>query len=312
MDILVTGGAGFIGSHVLEKLQKVSEQSAEEIKVVVLDDLSNGSREHVPSGMELVVGDVRDQHVVEDVFSRHHFSAVIHLAAQTMVPVSVENPLLDCQVNLGGILHILEACRKWQVPHVLFSSSAAVYGDNLHIPLKESEPLCPMSPYGITKMTTEQYMRVYHELYGLDATVFRFANVYGERQGEKGEGGVVSIFCKFLSQGSPITVYGDGNQTRDFVYAGDIASAIVQALPLTGYHTINVSTGTETSINDLIRSFERVIGHKAEVQYAPLRPGDIQRSVLSNKELIQTLHIKPEMTLEQGIARTYTWYKHPM
>ena len=312
MDILVTGGAGFIGSHVLEKLQKVSEQSAEEIKVVVLDDLSNGSREHVPSGMELVVGDVRDQHVVEDIFSRHHFSAVIHLAAQTMVPVSVENPLLDCQVNLGGILHILEACRKWQVPHVLFSSSAAVYGDNLHIPLKESEPLCPMSPYGITKMTTEQYMRVYHELYGLDATVFRFANVYGERQGEKGEGGVVSIFCKFLSQGSPITVYGDGNQTRDFVYAGDIASAIVQALPLTGCHTINVSTGTETSINDLIRSFERVIGHKAEVQYAPLRPGDIQRSVLSNKELIQTLHIKPEMTLEQGIARTYTWYKHPM
>ena len=161
-------------------------------------------------------------------------------------------------------------------------------------------------------MTTEQYMRVYHELYGLDATVFRFANVYGERQGEKGEGGVVSIFCKFLSQGSPITVYGDGNQTRDFVYAGDIASAIVQALPLTGYHTINVSTGTETSINDLIRSFERAIGHKAEVQYASPRPGDIQRSVLSNKELIQTLHIKPEMTLEQGIARTYTWYKHPM
>lgn len=312
MDILVTGGAGFIGSHVLEKLQKVSEQSAEDIKVVVLDDLSNGSREHVPSGMELVVGDVRNQHVVENVFSRHHFSAVIHLAAQTMVPVSVENPLLDCQVNLGGILHILEACRKWQVPHVLFSSSAAVYGDNLHIPLKESEPLCPMSPYGITKMTMEQYMRVYHELYGLDATVFRFANVYGERQGEKGEGGVVSIFCKLLSQGSPITVYGDGNQTRDFVYAGDIASAIVQALPLTGYHTINVSTGTETSINDLIRSFERVIGHKAEVQYASPRPGDIQRSVLSNKELIQTLHMKPEMTLEQGIARTYTWYKHPM
>ncbi len=312
MDILVTGGAGFIGSHVLEKLQKVSEQSVEKIKVVVLDDLSNGSREHVPSGMELVVGDVRNRNVVEDVFSRHHFSAVIHLAAQTMVPVSVENPLLDCQVNLGGILRILEACRKWQVPHVLFSSSAAVYGDNLHIPLKESEPLCPMSPYGITKMTTEQYMRVYHELYGLDATVFRFANVYGERQGEKGEGGVVSIFCKLLSQGKPITVYGDGNQTRDFVYAGDIASAIVQALPLTGYHTINVSTGTETSINDLTRSFERAIGHKAEVQYAPPRPGDIQRSVLSNKELIQTLHIKPEMTLEQGIARTYTWYKHPM
>ena len=312
MDILVTGGAGFIGSHVLEKLQKVSEQSAEEIKVVVLDDLSNGSREHVPSGMELVVGDVRDKNMIEDVFSRHHISAVIHLAAQTMVPVSVENPILDCQVNLGGILRILEACRKWQVPHVLFSSSAAVYGDNLHIPMKESEPLCPMSPYGITKMTTEQYLRVYHELYGLDATVFRFANVYGERQGEKGEGGVVSIFCKLLSQGKPITVYGDGNQTRDFVYAGDIASAIVQALPLTGYHTINVSTGTETSVNDLVHSFERAIGHKATVNYAPSRPGDIQRSVLSNEKLRHTLHIEPVMTLEQGIARTFAWYKHQM
>ena len=229
-----------------------------------------------------------------------------------MVPVSVENPLLDCQVNLGGILHILEACRTFHVPHVLFSSSAAVYGDNPRIPLAETEKLRPSSPYGITKMTTEHYLRVYHELYGLDATVFRFANVYGERQGEKGEGGVVSIFCKLLSQGNPITVYGDGNQTRDFVYAGDIASAIVQALPLTGYHTINVSTGTETSINDLIHSFEQAIGHKAEVQYAPPRPGDIQRSVLSNKELIQILHMKPEMTLEQGIAHTFDWYKHLM
>lgn len=312
MDILVTGGAGFIGSHVLEKLQKVNKQSDEEMKIVVLDDLSNGSREHVPSGIELVIGDVRDGNIVEDVFSQHHFSAVIHLAAQTMVPVSVENPILDCQVNLGGILHILEACRKWQVPHVLFSSSAAVYGDNLHIPLKESEPLCPMSPYGITKMTTEQYMRVYHELYGLDATVFRFANVYGERQGERGEGGVVSIFCKLLSQGKPITIYGDGNQTRDFVYAGDIASAMVEALPLTGYHTINISTETETSINDLVQSFERAIGHKAEVHYASPRPGDIQRSVLSNKELKQTLHMEPEMNLEQGIARTFAWYKQKM
>lgn len=172
--------------HVLEKLQKVSEQSAEEIKVVVLDDLTNGSREHVPSGMELVVGDVRDKNMIEDVFSRHHISAVIH------------------------------------------------------------------------------------------------------------------------------TVCGDGNQIRDFVYVGDIISAIVQALPLNGYHTINISTGTETSINDLIHSFERAIGHKAKLQYVPPRLGDIQRSVRSNEELVQTLHIKPEMTLEQGIARTYTWYKHPM
>lgn len=174
------------GIYVFDKLQKVSEQFAEEIKVVVLDDLTNRSREHVPSGMKLVVGDVCNQNIVEDVFSRHHIFAIIH------------------------------------------------------------------------------------------------------------------------------TVCGDENQTRDLDYAGDIASAIVQALPLIGYHTINVSTGTEMSINELIHSFERAIGHKAEVQYVPPRLGDIQRSVLSNEELVQTLHMKPEMTLEQGIAYTFVWYKHQM
>ena len=189
--------------------------------VVVFDNLSSGSKEHVPAGMELVEGDVCDEAAVDALFADHHFDAVIHLAAQTMVPTSVEQPVLDCRINLEGVLHVLEACRIHGTRHILFSSSAAVYGDNLHIPLKETERLVPTSPYGITKMTTEHYLRVYHELYGMDATVFRFANVYGERQGEKGEGGVVSIFCKLLSQRQGITVFGDGNQTRDFVYAGD-------------------------------------------------------------------------------------------
>lgn len=302
MNILVTGGAGFIGSHVLQVLRKRS------IQTVVLDNLSSGSRENVPTGMELVVGDICDLTAVDAVFASHHFDAVVHLAAQTMVPVSVEHPVLDCQINLEGVLHVLECCRTYGVPHILFSSSAAVYGDNLHVPLKETEPLLPTSPYGITKMTTEHYLRVYHALYGMNATVFRFANVYGERQGEKGEGGVVSIFCKLLSQGQGITVFGDGQQTRDFVYAGDIARAIVQALPLQGYHTINVSTGKKTSINDLIHSFEATIGHAANVSYTAPRPGDILRSVLSNDNLIHTLNMTTEMNLEAGIKRTYQWY----
>ncbi len=304
MEILITGGAGFIGSHILAQLQ-----GRRDMDVVVFDNLSSGSKEHVPAGMELVEGDVCDEAAVDALFADHHFDAVIHLAAQTMVPTSVEQPVLDCRINLEGVLHVLEACRTHGTGHILFSSSAAVYGDNLHIPLKETERLVPTSPYGITKMATEHYLRVYHELYGMDATVFRFANVYGERQGEKGEGGVVSIFCKLLSQRQGITVFGDGNQTRDFVYAGDIAQAIIRALPLKGYHTMNVSTGQETSINDLIRSFEKAVGYTVPVQYTAPRTGDILRSVLSNEALKRDLGFVPAMDLEEGIRRTYDWYR---
>lgn len=304
MEILITGGAGFIGSHILAQLQ-----GRRDMDVVVFDNLSSGSKEHVPAGMELVEGDVCDEAAVDALFADHHFDAVIHLAAQTMVPTSVEQPVLDCRINLEGVLHVLEACRIHGTGHILFSSSAAVYGDNLHIPLKETERLVPTSPYGITKMATEHYLRVYHELYGMDATVFRFANVYGERQGEKGEGGVVSIFCKLLSQRQGITVFGDGNQTRDFVYAGDIAQAIIRALPLKGCHTMNVSTGQETSINDLIRSFEKAVGYTVPVQYTAPRTGDILRSVLSNEALKRDLGFVPAMDLEEGIRRTYDWYR---
>lgn len=304
MKVLITGGAGFIGSHILAQLQ-----GRRDMDVVVFDNLSSGSKEHVPAGMELVEGDVCDEAAVDALFADHHFDAVIHLAAQTMVPTSVEQPVLDCRINMEGVLHVLEACRIHGTRHILFSSSAAVYGDNLHIPLKEMERLVPTSPYGITKMTTEHYLRVYHELYGMDATIFRFANVYGERQGEKGEGGVVSIFCKLLSQRQGITVFGDGNQTRDFVYAGDIAQAIIRALPLKGYHTMNVSTGQETSINDLICSFEKAVGYTVPVQYTAPRTGDILRSVLSNETLKRDLGFVPAMNLEEGIRRTYDWYR---
>lgn len=304
MKVLITGGAGFIGSHILAQLQ-----GRRDMDVVVFDNLSSGSKEHVPAGMELVEGDVCDEAAVDALFADHHFDAVIHLAAQTMVPTSVEQPVLDCRINLEGVLHVLEACRIHGTRHILFSSSAAVYGDNLHIPLKEMERLVPTSPYGITKMTTEHYLRVYHELYGMDATIFRFANVYGERQGEKGEGGVVSIFCKLLSQRQGITVFGDGNQTRDFVYAGDIAQAIIRALPLKGYHTMNVSTGQETSINDLICSFEKAVSYTVPVQYTAPRTGDILRSVLSNETLKRDLGFVPAMNLEEGIRRTYDWYR---
>ena len=302
MKILVTGGAGFIGSHLLQLLGR-----QENVEVVVYDNLTSGRREHVPEGVRLLEGDVRDKTLAR-LFLQEHFDAVIHLAAQTMVPYSLQHPDEDCSVNLLGLLNVLECCRQGGVKNVVFSSSAAVYGDNLNIPLQEEERLLPTSAYGITKMTSEHYLRMYHDLYGLNTTVLRFANVYGERQGAGGEGGVVSIFCKLLAAGQGVTVFGNGEQTRDFVYAGDIAEALWRGSQLVGHHVINVSTQKETSVNTLLVAFKRAVGRDFPVHYGPVREGDIFRSVLSNSRCQELLGFCPAMNLQEGVARTYADY----
>lgn len=302
MKLLVTGGAGFIGSHFLELLH-----SDKNYEVVVLDNLSSGFKENVPQGMKLVVADIRSQKI-ETLFKEEHFDAVVHLAAQTMVPYSIEHPDEDCEINLAGLINVLENCRKYKVKTVLFASSAAVYGNNESVPLQEELTLMPMSFYGITKMTSEHYLRVYHELYGINAVVFRFANVYGERQGEGGEGGVVSIFCKLLAAGKSVTVYGNGDQTRDFVYAGDVAAALKAGLLATGYQTINVSTEYETSVNQLLEAFAEVAADKLEVHHAAARQGDIFRSALANARLKEILGVTPQMQLKEAIHKTYHDY----
>ena len=303
MKILVTGGAGFIGSHLLQLLQ-----GQQDVEVVVYDNLSSGRREHVPKGIRLVEGDVRDAEGLANLFASEAFDSVVHLAAQTMVPYSLSHPEEDCQINLLGLINILECCRKYAVKHIVFSSSAAVYGDNLNIPLHEEEKPMPTSAYGITKMASEHYLRMYHDLYGLNTTVLRFANVYGERQGAGGEGGVVSIFCKLLAAGQGVTVFGNGEQTRDFVYAGDIAEALWRGSQLEGHHVINISTQKETSVNQLLAAFKQAVGREFPVQYAPIREGDIFRSVLANGRCVELLGFCPAMNLQEGVARTYADY----
>ena len=303
MKILVTGGAGFIGSHLLQLLQ-----GQQGVEVVVYDNLSSGRREHVPKGIRLVEGDVRDAEGLANLFASEGFDSVVHLAAQTMVPYSLSHPEEDCQINLLGLINILECCRKYTVKHIVFSSSAAVYGDNLNIPLHEEEKPMPTSAYGITKMASEHYLRMYHDLYGLNTTVLRFANVYGERQGAGGEGGVVSIFCKLLAAGQGVTVFGNGEQTRDFVYAGDIAEALWRGSQLEGHHVINISTQKETSVNQLLAAFKQAVGREFPVQYAPIREGDIFRSVLANGRCVELLGFCPAMNLQEGVARTYADY----
>ncbi len=302
MKLLVTGGAGFIGSHLLQLLALRTD-----VETVVYDNMTSGRAEHVPSGIRLVRGDVREA-ALSSLFAAERFDAVIHLAAQTMVPYSLEHPDEDCDINLRGLINILECCRRFGVRHITFSSSAAVYGDNPNIPLREAEPPLPTSFYGLTKLASEHYLRLYHDLYGIDATVLRFANVYGERQGAGGEGGVVSIFCRLLAQGKGVTVFGDGRQTRDFVYAGDIARALLCSLQLEGFHTINISTKQETSLNQLLAAFRKAAGRDFEVTYAEAREGDIFRSVLDNTRCGELLGFSPSMDLERGIRMTYADY----
>lgn len=283
MKILVTGGAGFIGSHLVRQLMEAGDE------VISLDNLSTGLRENLPENARLEVMDTHDDKV-EDLFREEHFDAVVHLAAQTLVSDSMVDPENDMYQNIAGTVHILECCRKYGVKRVIFSSSAATYGDvdEKALPLPETLPQEPLSFYGLTKMTVEKYLALYHLAYDLHYVVLRFANVYGERQGDGGEGGVISIFAKRLAKGEGITIFGNGKQTRDFVYAGDIAKGIRLALTTENADTCyNLSTQTETSLNDLVTILSKVTGKQITPSYGPTREGDIYRSSLANEKSSQ-------------------------
>lgn len=302
MKILVTGGAGFIGSHVVEKLIQ------EDCQITVLDNLHTGLRENVPEGIEFIVMDICDKEVMA-VFEAGQFDHVIHLAGQTMVDVSVKDPLMDANINLLGTVNILEACRKTGVKRVVFATTAATYGDIEELPILESFETMPTSFYGLSKLTVEKYLHLYHGLYGLDYVALRFANVYGERQGDGGEGGVISIFTKKFANDEGITINGDGNQTRDFIYVGDIANAIWQAANTTNANTVyNVSTKTEVTINAMVELLNEISGKGIKPTYGPARAGDIYRSVLSNDKAVVGLDWQPMISLKEGLARTYHYF----
>lgn len=304
MKILITGGAGFIGSHVAEVLRAAGQQ------IVVVDNLSSGRRENVAEGVKLYELDICDA-ALEDVFAAEGFAAVVHLAGQTMVDVSIREPEFDTRVNIAGTVHVLECCRRFGVRRLVFASTAAVYGDNESLPLCENELPRPLSFYGLSKLTVEGYLALYRRYYGLEYATLRFANVYGERQGDGGEGGVISIFTKRVAAGLPITIYGDGRQTRDFIYAGDVARAIYAALtaPVEQVNDIfNVSTNKEISLQDMVEVLRIVSGKEIKPQYGPARAGDIYRSILSNDKIRRKLDWQPEMDFAEGLKRTYTYF----
>ena len=220
MRVCVTGGAGFIGSHLVDRLIALGHT------VLVIDNLTTGVREFVNPKATFIEMDVRDVNI-ESIFADFKPQVVFHEAAQTMVPASMENPKMDCDVNLMGLINMLEAARKHNVSHFLMPSSAAVYGDLDTLPLTEDMSGKPTSFYGLTKLTAEGYLRIYEQAFGLKTVCFRYANVYGPRQGDGGEGGVISIFNRLINEDKPLTIFGDGEQTRDFVYVADVVLSLI-------------------------------------------------------------------------------------
>ncbi len=298
MKVLVTGGAGFIGSHVVEKLIE------NEAQVTVLDNLSTGSIRNLRPGAVFVKKDIRDRDLAEW-FIRERFDYVIHQAAQTMVPSSLKDPYYDCDVNILGMVNVLEACRLSGVKRIIFASSAAVYGDAQARPLVECCEKRPASFYGESKLTGERYLELYRRNYGLEYVALRYANVYGERQEESGEGGVICRFLTRLRAGDPVVVYGDGGQTRDYIYVKDVAEANCAALLAPAANqSFNVSTAREISVNELIAVMANLLGCEPAVINTEAREGDIRQSVLDNTAAIRGLNWRPRYTLAEGLRLT--------
>ena len=304
MNVLVTGGAGFIGSHLIGKIEK------KHIVTVVDNGYTGDITRMRTCDVNLIKKDVCDQKIVKQIVDEKP-NVIVHLAAQTMVDSSIKDPVFDASENIMGTLNVLEAARQCGA-RVVFASTAAAYGDVVEddLPVVESQELSPQSFYGLTKVGVEKYLELYHRHYGLDYVICRFANVYGERQGDKGEGGVISIFAKRIAAGKDITIYGDGSQTRDFVYAGDIARGICKAMTTENVNTVyNLSTQTETSLLDLVRIMSEVSGCEITPKFGPVRDGDIYRSMLSNRKAKEDLGWEPQVSLADGLRRTMAYFQ---
>jgi UDP-glucose 4-epimerase len=310
-SVLVTGGAGFIGSHVVRAF------AGRGSSVTVLDDLSSGKRANLPEGVTFIEEDIRSPNAAR-VVREGKFDVICHLAAQIDVRKSVEDPAYDVAVNIGGSLNLLEAMRqsgRKSTRFIFSSTGGALYGDVETLPTPESFAKDPQSPYGNAKLSVELYLGYYARVHGLDTVALRYGNVYGPRQDSHGEAGVVAIFCERVLAGRKLTVFGDGEQTRDYVYVADVANANVLAatkpLPAAGpldSRSFNVGTGVETSVAELADLIRGVSGTTPVVEHAPDRAGEVRRSVLLAAKAKDVLGWAPRMSIADGIAETYKWF----
>jgi UDP-glucose 4-epimerase len=305
MLALVTGGAGFIGSHLVDALLERGDE------VILIDDLSTGRWENlagaIDGGAELIEADVTDAAAVSGVVEARRPGAVFHLAAQIDVRVSVSDPVFDLGVNVGGTINLLEAARRAEVGRfVLASTGGAIYGEgsDRDLPLDETAECIPDAPYGQSKYAAEGYLSLYGRLYGLSTIGLRLGNVYGPRQDPLGEAGVVAIFCGALLQGRTPRVFGDGKQTRDYVYVGDVVEAMLAAGDSSAVGTFNIGTGVETTVLDLGRMISSACDRPFEPQIAPPRPGEVQRIAIDSTRAARELGWTAGTSLEDGLERT--------
>jgi UDP-glucose 4-epimerase len=303
MNVLITGGAGFIGSHIADAY------IAEEHNVVIVDNLSGGVLENINPKAKFYQLDVRSEKL-EDVFQKEKIDVVNHLAAQMDVRRSVDDPKFDASVNVLGGLNLFEFARKHRVKKIIFSSTGgAIYGEQDYFPADEAHPMRPLSPYGITKLCTEKYLFFYKAVYGIDHVILRYANVYGPRQNPHGEAGVVAIFCNKMLKGEKPFINGDGKQTRDYTFVGDVVKANLLALKHDGSAIYNVGTSIESDVNKLFYELRSHLNPSCPEQHAPAKAGEQQRSVISFKKIEQELGWHPTVQLDEGLRLTAEYFK---
>ncbi len=306
MKSLVTGGAGFIGSNLVDALLARGDE------VTVVDDLSTGRRENLDgalaNGAKLVEQDIRDADAIAALTGEAKPEAVFHLAAQIDVRKSVEDPAFDAAINVGGTANVLEGGRRAGTRRIVFiSTGGAIYGDGAagELPLSEQTPPAPEAPYGQSKYAAEGYLGLYERLYGLSGVSLRLGNVYGPRQDPLGEAGVIAIFCGRLLAGGRPTVFGDGTQTRDYIYVGDVVAAALAAAGSEATGPINIGTGIETDVLELARLLRELGGTESfEPEFAPARPGEVQRSAIDPSRAERELSWRAEISLEEGLRLT--------
>lgn len=303
MKILVTGGAGFIGSNIVDAYIAAGHE------VFVLDDLSSGFVENLSARAKFYQMDIREPQV-EKIFEENKFDVVNHLAAQMDVRKSVADPVFDATVNVVGTLNLLENCLRHGVRRVIFSSTGgAIYGEQDYFPADEKHPTRPLSPYGIAKLAVEKYLFYYNAVHGMEYVVLRYANVYGPRQNPHGEAGVVAIFTSKLLKGEEAIINGDGKQTRDYTFVGDVVRANVLALDHNKSDIFNIGTAKETDVNALFRKLRDAVGVDVEEEHGPAKAGEQMRSVIDYSKAKNVLGWEPKVGLEQGIDLTVKFFR---